>query len=212
MIPRWAEVRAALLAGVLAAAGVAAIPSPAHLSWTVLKDPLAAEELDRWVVILRRLGLDVDQRWVGDLAIGFSQRARAARKRAVAPFQPFARVTQTGQGWGLFAYPDTHPFRLEIAMRRAKGGWEDLYRGGDAERAFLAPQLHYRRLRGVWSPIRRRPSAWGRFADWTAEQVFAAHDDAVLARVRVVRTHTVLPHEPPDPTEQPLFTEVRRRR
>jgi len=73
----------------------------------------------------------------------------------------------------------------------------------------LEPQLSYRRVRGVYDGISRRPSPpFTAFTEWTADQLFKANPSVDQVRVRLIRLHITLPHQPFDPNTTDLYTTV----
>jgi hypothetical protein len=115
-------------------------------------------------------------------------------------------VTGTGQGWALFANPDTHPARLQIRVRRAgASGWEILYQRLDPDHTWADDRLSYRRVRGCHDAggFRNKPrTIYRRFAQWIGQEILAREPSVEVVEVRTIRTHTTLPSAEPDPTEE----------
>ena len=147
---RVPALRAALLAVVVFVHGVAASPlPPSPTTAKALANPIAVEELNGWVKLLGGLGVETTRAQLTELAIESSVVTSELRGAVMKPFRPLLRLTGTGQGWGLFTYPNTHPHRLVIEVER-DGKFEVVYRALDPEHAYLEPQLTFRRVRGVY--------------------------------------------------------------
>lgn len=195
-----ASLRAALLAVALGVHGLAAFPSPKKISRAQFDHPVAVEEVDRWVEVLAGLGVETTRAAVVDGVVSIGGRAVAVRTAVLGPAQPVFMLTGTGQGWGLFAYPDSYPDRLVVDGLGADGQWRPLFRALEADHDFLAPQLSYRRVRGVYDGHTERPrQPYENLVQWIAAQ--ALHADPALSAVRVLfeRSHTLPPTAPQDP-------------
>jgi hypothetical protein len=191
--------RGALLAVVVAVHGVAAAPLPHAVTANDLRNPVSADELARWA---DRLGMGKDE--LARQVIAITGAIGAAHRGVLAPARPVLRFTGTGQGWGLFANPDTHPDRL-VVRGRGPDGERVLYQRRDADHAWDAPVLTYRRIRALGDSggFRGRPSAtFQRFAKWVGRRALASFPELDAVEVAMERTHTTLPGRPPDPAVQ----------
>jgi len=197
---RQAQLRALVIALAVAWHGLAAAPSPKSISRAQFRHPVALEELDRWVGLLGEVGVETTRPELVDHLVSTGGALVAVRSALLAPVQPVFRLTGTGQGWGLFAYPDSFPDRLIVEGRTGGEDWAPLYRALEPDHAFLAPQLTYRRVRGVYDGHTDRPGRpYDNFARWVAREAFAAQPALVEVRVRFQRTHTLPPTQPADP-------------
>ena len=162
---------------------------------------MAIEELERWVGLLADLGIETTRGELVDHILDSGGRLVGLRKAALAPLQPVFRATGTGQGWGLFAYPDSYPDRLVVEGRTADSTWAPLYVALDPDHDFLRPQLTYRRVRGVYDGHSDRPGRpYDNFVHWVAQEAFANAPGLSAVRVRFERSHTLPPTQPQDPT------------
>lgn len=209
---RVPALRAALLAVVVFVHGVAASPlPPSPTTAKALSNPIAVEELDGWVKVLGGLGIQTTRPRLTELAIRSSEVTSELRDAVVKPFRPLLRITGTGQGWGLFTYPNTHPHRLVIEVER-DGEFQVVYRALDPEHDYLEPQLTFRRVRGVYddNASKVRPS-YESFARWVARQAFEDWPDATRVRVKMIRTHVVTPGQAADPKAETRLVRVVKR-
>lgn len=209
---RVPSLRAALLAVVVFVHGVAASPlPPSPSSAKALANPIAVEELNGWVRLLGGLGVETNREQLTELAVESSIVTSELRSAVMKPFRPLLRITGTGQGWGLFTYPNTHPHRLVIEVER-DGKFEVVYRALDPEHAYLEPQLTFRRVRGVYddNASKVRPS-YESFARWVARHAFEDWPDATRVRVKMIRTHVVTPGQTPDPKAETRLVRVVKR-
>jgi hypothetical protein len=209
---RVPSLRAALLAVVVFVHGVAASPlPPSPTTPKAMANPIAVEELNGWVTLLGELGVKTTRAELTDLAIESSTVTSELRTAVIKPFRPLLRITGTGQGWGLFTYPNTHPHRLVIEVER-DGKFEVVYRALDPDHTYLEPQLTFRRVRGVYddNASKVRPS-YESFARWVARHAFEDWPDATRVRVKMIRTHVVTPGQAADPIAETRLVRVVKR-
>lgn len=196
-----ARLRAALITVALVVHGVAALPVPHVVRPRELLDPVAQEEVRRWVDRLAAVGIERTPEALGAEVVQWSGALGRAHRRLLAPARPLFRWTGTGQGWALFANPDTHPSRLEVAWHR--GDVEQVvYRRLDPQLDWQADVLGYRRIRGLYDATSARHHATPtvrRLADWLAQRVEDPEVDGVT--VRFVATPLAVPsrRRPPKP-------------
>jgi len=197
-------VRAALIALALVVYGVAASPLPKTVKRSHFEQPIAIEELDRWVGILGRIGVATTRAELSGRAYEAGRALADVRGALLGPFKGWFRVSGTGQGWGLFTYPDSYPYQLVIEVRPAAGDWRPVYAALDPDAAWRRDQLAYRRVRGVYDGNTRKPGAsYENFADRIGRLALADFPDAAEARVGFIRTHSTMPGRPRDPERLP---------
>jgi hypothetical protein len=193
----WPQVRAAILAVVLLVHGVAALPLPHAVQRKELSDPVAVEEVSRWLERLRGLGLVMERDAFEDAIVEVSGAIGGGHRALLKPIRPWFRYTGTGQGWALFANPDTHPSRLQIAVVR--GEQRDIvYLRGDATLREYAWLVESRRLRPIYDAeaVRRRPNAaHRRYVRWISEQVRQRDPSVDAVEVTLWEMHTARPGE-----------------
>ena len=206
MSDAWPAVRAGLIAAVLLVQAADGLPRPGRMPPSMKTDPAAVQELDRWVAVARRLGIDADREAVFAWSRAWSQRLRAWRTTLTDPLEPWFRLTGTGQGWGLFTSPNTHPHRFEVRVRR-DGAWEPLYVDLDPAHDWRAATFAYRRVRAIYNPTapRRIPAGYPPLTRVIARWAFADVPEAEAVQVRLVRVHVTLPGEPDDDLAVPRF-------
>ena len=206
MSDRRARLRAAAITLVLVVHGIAAAPLPHVVTKDDLRNPVTQEEVHRWTERISALGYAIDDATLGERVIAVTGLIGGAHRAMIAPFRPFFRITGTGQGWALFANPDTHPARLQIRVRRAGSTeWELLYQRLDPDHAWADDRLSYRRVRGCHDGggLRSKPrSIYKRFAAWIGQEILDADPTVDAVEVRTIRTHTTLPSRDPDPAEE----------
>ena len=206
-----ADVRAALIAGVLLFYGVVAVPAPRTVSARTFENPVAVEEIARWTEILAAVGLPLTGDELTDRVVTVGNVFGKAKAAIVDPARPFLRLTGTGQSWGLFTYPDTFPHKL-VVEARAGHAWRVVYAGLDDDADFLRDVVTYRRIRGVYDGNTTSPGdSWNNFARWTADRVFEAFPDVTEVRVGFRRFHTTPPGGTPDPEVVPRLLRTFRR-
>ncbi len=192
--------RAALLALTVLVYGVAASPLPKSVKRSHFETPIAIEEVDRWVGILGGVGIDVTRKELSDGSYEVGRFFADVRRTLLGPFKEWFRVSGTGQGWGLFTYPDSYPHQLVIEVRKKGGTWRPVYAALDPDAGWRRSQLAYRRVRGVYDGNTRKPGAsYTHFVAWVGGLALTDHPDADEARVGFIRTHSTMPHVTPDP-------------
>ena len=212
---RWPTIRAGLIAILLFFQLVAAIPLP-ELRPAHLERRQAQIELKRWAGVLTDLGLATRPEQLAALGLAVGKTCRNGRAALLRPIAGLKRITQTGQAWGLFAYPDPYPGRLVIAGRPTGGEWITLHaapdEGSDPE---LGRLLRYRRMRGVWDDTGDRPKpkhAFDNFATWVARRALTSHPELDQIEVQLLTRHIVLPGSGPEEPEQPFHRRLRTRK
>ncbi|MDP2306016.1 MAG: hypothetical protein Q8P18_08310 [Pseudomonadota bacterium] len=208
------HVRAVVIALVLVVNGLAASPMPKSVKRSHFETAIAIEELDRWVGILGSVGLTLTRPELTEHTYAVGKFFAELRGTLVGPFKGWFRVTGTGQGWGLFTYPDSYPHQLVIEVRSASGAgpegeWRTVYAALDPDAAWHRSHLVYRRVRGVYDGNTRKPGAsYDNFVAWAGKQALVEFPDAAEARVGFVRSHSTMPNVTPDPERLPKFQRV----
>ena len=210
--PILAHVRVVLIAAVCFVATCAAFPMPGPATDKALQDEAGQAELNSWIELLGNIGINTTTEELSAWVMWVSRTSRAARNAVVDPVKPVFRVTGTQQGWGLFAYPDTHPHTLVIQGAPHGGPYRTLYRSHDWEHQWLHGRLHYRRIRALYNPGQRPPRTYGNFVTWVSGMAFDDFADVDRVQVYFTRQRTRLPWEPPpEPVSKPRHRKVRTR-
>jgi len=112
----------------------------------------------------------------------------ASRVRAALlwPLQGVRQALLYNQRWSLFGGAKEERHRLWIEGRRGKKHWEILYRPHDAEHAWFAGGIEYRRVRAAWNVGRKgRRASYDAFVAWVAERALRERPDLSAVRVRL---------------------------
>jgi hypothetical protein len=198
---RRAVARAVLITFVIATQVLDAAPIPHEVTRDHVTSPVGREQLAWWSARLGAIGVAIDPTELGERVQTATRSMSRFHKSLLAPQKPIEKWMGFGQGWALFADPDTHPARLSISVRRG-ATWELVFQNLDPEHAWSDPVLRFRRVRGCYDAgsYRSRPSGpYRRFAKWVSNRLFAEDPTIEEVEVRTVRTHTTLPGVPPDP-------------
>ncbi|MFK7930262.1 MAG: hypothetical protein AB8H79_18890 [Myxococcota bacterium] len=174
---------------------IAALPMPGPSAKKLMKDEAGLQELRQWVGILGAWGWHTDEETLGEQVMVLAKTSRSARNTVVDPCRPFFRLTGTWQGWGLFAYPDTHPHSLHVQVAPARGGYDSVYESRDPDLRWMGTTLHFRRVRALYNPDRKAPGPYRYFTRWLSERAFEDYPDAERVRVSFTRQRTPLPWE-----------------
>lgn len=210
-LSRWAWIRGICITLGLAICFVAASPSPGKVSGAALKDPIAREELNRWVQIFSWAGVEMTPEDVAALTVDLADTWKTGKNYLLTPFRPIWKITATQQGWGLFTYPDTHPYRLEVSWREKNGPYTVIYRSLDREYDFLEGPITFRRVRGMYNPGRKVPKTYKGVTEWYSAMVFERIPEAQRVRFRFHRAHTPTPGQVSDGEHSTRFSRVVRR-
>ena len=178
---RWPQVRAVLVGLHVLSIVVLSLPkSSVVANRRAWESANAKAEFHRWA---DRLGTDPEtfrsRLW------GVAQTAGRARDRAGAPFEVYAALTGTGQGWQMFATPQKVPAELHVDIE-VNGQWKALVRPRDPRSTWRLQQRTHNRLRKALGRFARtfHASRYRGLARWFAVQ--AARDFPEATRVRVV--------------------------
>jgi hypothetical protein len=203
------QLRAGLILLALVVYGIAASPLPRSMKRSQFDTPMAIEEVDQWVGILGAAGIPITRAALSDDAFAVGTVFADLRSALLGPFKGWFRITGTGQGWGLFTYPDIFPHQLVIEVRPKGGTFAPIYAGLDPDAAWMRPQLAYRRVRGVYDGNTTKPGAsYDNFVHWIGRLALADFPDSAEVRVGFVRTHTTMPGVPRDPERSERFQRV----
>jgi hypothetical protein len=198
---RQAVVRAVLITVVIASQLVEAAPIPHEVTRDHLNSPVGKEQLGWWSAKLGSVGFETTPTDLGSRLQTVTRSLSGAHKKILAPQEWLEKWIGFGQGWALFADPDTYPTRLSIRVRRGRS-WELVFQNLDPEHAWSDPILRFRRIRGCYDAgsYRSRPSGpYRRFTTWVSNRLFAEDPTIEEVEVSTLRTHTTLPGMPPDP-------------
>lgn len=202
--PQWPRWRAGLIALTLFVHTCAALPIPRPIRADDLRTPTAQDELALWIGLLGKIGVDASGDDLVSLVNVIGQACVDTKAAIMGPFRPLLRVTGTGQAWALFAYPERYPNMLQIEVREPSGDWTLVYGATSPDHTFLAEQLAFRRVRGVYDTAAAKGSpgkGYDRFVDWVAREAFARWPEATDVRVKMLQRRVNLPSEIPDEAE-----------
>ncbi len=210
----WAKVRALLIFFVICLQWADAVPLP-ELKKRDLENPIAQAELDRWTGVLNGLGVSIGREELLERALVVGDATRSARRAVLRPWAPFRRLTGTGQGWGLFAYPDPFAGRLTIVERlEGEDAWRDYYLAPAPASDGLTAALRYRRVRGVWDDAGDRPrprKVYDHFVDWIAHRRFSADPSLGAIEVRLDLHRVLRPDQGEEPPDKRRHARMRER-
>ncbi|MEL6348221.1 MAG: hypothetical protein AAFV53_34245 [Myxococcota bacterium] len=199
----WAWIRAGLISILLIGHTIEALPLP-ELKARHFQYAIARQELTRWTEVLNQAGISGTEEEFKADALAFGRSLREGRLLLTRPIRPLMRLTGTGQGWGLFAYPDPNAGRLIVSVE-IDGQEQEIYRAPQRSRDRLTRQLRYRRIRGVYDDLGDRPKpgrAYGHLVDWFARQIFNDRPEVDLIRFQIDQMRIMLPGEGPPPPER----------
>lgn len=195
---RHASLRATLLALVIFIHGVDASPLPASVSMKTFNNPIAQDEMTQWSSLMGKVGIQASEEQLIKFIVDVGSRSADLRNFVVKPYKKVRRWTGTGQGWGLFTYPNSFPHRLHIEGREGKE-WRLLHRALDSEHDWMGSELRFRRVRGVYDDnTTTTRQSYGNFVSWMAREAFEDFPELEAVRVYYVHSHVVPPGQEKD--------------
>lgn len=205
------HLRAVAITVVLLVQGFLALPIPSSVNARQFDNPIARDELQRWVGILGARGIELTPEELQAEVIERAQGITGLRKTVQEPIKPFNRVTGTGQAWGLFTYPNSFPHTMHIELR-VNGVWEPLYIPLDPEHDWNKRMFVFRRVRGVYDDnANNTRKSYDNFVDWVSGMALAENPQADAVRVYYSQAHVTLPGEPKDPSTKDKNERIRTR-
>lgn len=208
--PPWPDVRAALLAVVLVAHGLVALPIGPRITEKSLTDPRAQDEVAAWMRLAGPLGFTKAS--FEQTLIVWSDRLVTADATITAPFKPVMHATRTGQGWALFANPDVDPLRFEVRGTFEDGSTRLLFARLDPDATWMSDVFAFRRVRGVYDlGGKGQPPRYVNLCRWVADRAFDDFPDLAKVEIVQVEHRTNLPWQPPFPDTAERYKQVIRR-
>jgi hypothetical protein len=210
--PRWAMVRAVLIA--LHVLAVLAVACPAPVKGSDAKNwrrPGVRAELAAWKKRLYMVGIDVTEPELADFGQRVSTQWSSARNTAAAPAIAYLKGIGATQGWYMFTAPDRAPQRFTFAVTTAGVDGNDVEhpvfdfgRGvfDDAlvDAAFLGEHRVRRAFfQAVWSD---RP-VFREVCSWFARESAARRPDVTGAVCRLVERSVLAPADAARPAARP---------
>jgi hypothetical protein len=212
---RLAKLRSGLLALVIFISLVDALPLSSPPSRKTLGDVAVQEELGRFAELFTSLGHPMTTPEMEDAVFHGAKRYSSTRSIVLKPFKRWRRETGTGQAWGFFGYPETHPYWIVVEGRPGpEAPWETLYEPRSGEHDLLRSKLRYRRVQFMWVdvPTRGTPGATtGRLADHVAPEVFEERPDLNEMRLYIRRGRTPRPGKTSNKAPKQQWPQVRKR-
>jgi hypothetical protein len=205
------HLRAIAIAVVLIVHGYIALPIPSTVNAKQFNNPIAKDELDRWVGILGKRGVVLTRAELQAEVIERAKGITTFRKSSLEPIKPINRVTGTGQAWGLFTYPNSFPHTMYIELE-IDGAWQPLYTPLDPEHDWNKRLFVFRRIRGVYDDnATNTRQSYENFVDWVSGMALEEHPQATAVRIYYRQGHVTLPGEEKDPETKLVNERIRTR-
>lgn len=180
------RLRALLIGLVLLVNGFSNLPATA-VKEKDLKNPIARQELQSWSELLGHVGVERTPAQLREDAVRYGNGLAELKKRGMKPFRPAFRLTGTGQGWGLFTYPNTFPHTLHVDIDEG-GSWRTVYAALDPEADWMEGRFRFRRVRGVYDDNAwKARRSYENFVDWVAREAFEDFPEANQVSVYMIR-------------------------
>lgn len=193
--PAWPHVRAGLVAlhvvslVVLSLPDAGAVHDPAR--W---KTDNARADLRQMAQRLRGWGWDIDEHGLERALWSAGDAYLRVQQPVAAPFEVYAELTGSRQGWTMFASPQRHPAELHVDVEQG-GRWQPLYRPHSDAHAWNRDQFEHNRFRKFLGRFARgfRRQHYDEAARWVAAKAAREHPEASRVRVRLWRYGTLPP-------------------
>lgn len=198
------HLRGALIAVALLGHGIYAIPFTQRITRTDIEQPGRQRSVEAWSRSFGQVGITVTPDELADWAVDTTKQISEAHQTLKTPYKPLFQLTNSHQGWALFASATTRPETIVIDVKR-KGaeGWDPIARRLDPKSPWRADQIRYRRIRGVWDGLKKIPRpGYRNFVRWVARRAFEEFDDVTHVRIYMNRGYSTYPWRPPRPKRQ----------
>ncbi len=194
--PLWPHVRAVLILFHVLSMLVLSLPDAGAFDDRRWQNDNARDDLRKMAERLNAWGWSTD-------ATTLERDLRAAGKRYLhvqqsiaAPFEGYAALTGSRQGWSMFASPQRHPAELHVDIAQT-GEWRPLYRPQSEVHAWHRTQLEHNRFRKFLGRFARgfQVTHYDDAARWIATRAAVEHPDASRVRVQLYRYATLPPEQ-----------------
>jgi hypothetical protein len=193
--PAWPHVRAGLVAlhvlslVVLSLPGQGAVHDPRR--WQTEN---ARADLRQMAARLTAWGWSIDEHGLERALWSTGDAYLRVQRPVAAPFEVYAELTGSRQGWSMFASPQRHPAELHVDLEQ-DGAWQPLYRPHSDAHAWNRKQLEHNRFRKFLGRFARgfHPRHYDQAARWLATKAAREHPEASRVRVRLWRYATLPP-------------------
>ena len=204
MATQRAQLRAVLLAIVIATQGWIALPIGPKVTQESIRSDNGKREVDAWMKLAGPLGFTRES--FETTVIEWSSWLVELDKVVSAPIRPVLHTIRIGQGWALFSAADDDPLTFQIRGRTFDGEERLLFSRLDPDHEFLKPVFGFRRVRGIYDLGRKTmPPRYHNMAKWAANRAFATYEDLEFVEIVQIEVINKPPGVPPDPTTKERF-------
>lgn len=193
--PAWPHVRAGLVALHVVSLVVLSLPDEGAVHDTRRwQTENARADLRQMAARLTAWGWPLDEHGLERVLWSAGDAYLQVQKPLAAPFEGYAELTGSRQGWTMFASPQRHPAELHVDVEHG-GRWQPLYRPHSAEHAWNRRQLEHNRFRKFLGRFARgfHQQHYDQAARWLATKAAREHPEASRVRVRLLRYATLPP-------------------
>jgi hypothetical protein len=194
--PAWPHVRAGLIALHVLSLVVLSLPDEGAVHqpqrW---KADNARADLRQWAQRLTAWGWPTDEHQLERSLRSTADAYLQVQRPLAAPFDAYAELTGSRQGWSMFASPQRHPAELHVDVER-QGEWQPLYRPQSPEHAWNRAQFEHNRFRKFLGRFARGfyRKHYDEAARWVATRAAHEHPQATRVRVQLYRYATLPPN------------------
>ncbi len=193
--PAWPHVRAGLVGLHVLSLVVLSLPDQG-----AVHDPRrwqtenARADLRQMAARLTAWGWPIDEHGLEKALWSAGDAYLRVQRPVAAPFEVYAELTGSRQGWVMFASPQRHPAELHVDLE-VGGQWQPLYRPHSDAHAWSRRQLEHTRFRKFLGRFARgfQRRHYDEAARWLATKAAHEHPEASRVRVRLWRYATLPP-------------------
>ena len=193
--PAWPHVRAGLVALHVVSLVVLSLPEAGDVHdprrWQTEN---ARADLRQMAARLTAWGWSIDEHGLERALWSAGDAYLQVQRPLAAPFEVYAELTGSRQGWTMFASPQRHPAELHVDVEEG-GEWQPLQRPHSDQHAWNRRQLEHNRFRKFLGRFARgfHQRHYDEAARWLATKAAREHPEASRVRVRLFRYATLPP-------------------
>lgn len=194
--PLWPQVRAALILFHVASMLVLSLPDASAFQDRRWQNENARDDLRKMAERLNAWGFHTDASALEQDLRSVANRYVRVQQVIATPFQSYAALTGSRQGWSMFASPQRHPAELHVDMLQ-HGEWQALYRPHSNAHDWKRAQFEHNRFRKFLGRFARgfQIAHYDQAAHWVATRVALEHPAATTIRVQLYRYATLSPED-----------------
>lgn len=194
--PQWPQLRATLILFHVVSMLVLSLPNASAFQDGRWQNENARDDLRKMAQRLNGSGWNTDAETLERELRSVANRYVRVQQAVATPFEVYAALSGSRQGWSMFASPQRHPAELHVDMLQGDR-WQALYRPHSDAHDWNREQLEHNRFRKFLGRFARgfRIEHYNQAAHWVATRAAREHPAASTIRVQLYRYATLAPEE-----------------